>query len=699
MAPSKGHSGKALLLGLLWGLLFCAATWGVEFAGGTGEPNDPYQIATAEQLLAIGSGPHLTEKHYVLVASIDMSGTTLSWPVAGWFLGTFDGKGHTIRNLRIQGGFGRLFDTIDAHAEVRNLGVVDAQVTGTANSAGLASWNSGRVVNCYSTGTVTSMAGFVGGLVSVNMGTVTNSYSTAKVTGGGTVGGLVAQNFGTISGCYATGEVTGSTAVGGLAGSNSGEITSSHTVSTVTALTAWAGGLVGNNGGRIMDSYAQATVVAQYDLVGGLVGQNSTLISGCYSTGSVTGQNDVGGLVGSNLGLIASSYSDATVVGYGRSAGGLTGDSRGGIASCYSTASVEGEDDVGGLVGNNSGKISTSYSSATALSYGWYAGGLVGRASTGASSVVRDCYFLAPSDGGGPDNGIGSPLTSAQMKQQVSFAGWDFWGTALDGGNDLWFMPAHAYPVLVWQTGTTGLRTVPDVAGLSLDKAKAALTAGGFVPGSVRYDLDRTLPGDHVIYIAPYPLAAAGATIDLVASSGGTYDWATNAGVGTADHPYRIETAGQLESLIDHPELWDRQFVLSADLDMSGRTYSKALIAPDVEDSRGGGFQGTPFSGSFNGQSHAIRNLTIDPAGVAHDYVGLFGMIAQGGRIDNLNVLDADIAGGTGTNSYVGAVAGYNAGTITDCSATGMLEGGKGDGLVGFNGGSLINCHADTTRI
>ncbi|MCX5645133.1 MAG: PASTA domain-containing protein [Phycisphaerae bacterium] len=699
MAPSKGHSGKALLLGLLWGLWFCAATWGVEFAGGTGEPNDPYQIATAEQLLAIGSGPHLTEKHYVLVASIDMSGTTLSWPVAGWFLGTFDGKGHTIRNPRMQGGFGRLFDTIDAHAEVRNLGVVDVQMTGTPNPAALASWNSGSIVNCYSTGTVTGTGGFAGGLVAVNTGTVTNSYSTVKVTGGGTVGGLVAQNFGTISGCYSTGAVTGSTVVGGLAGFNGGVITASHAVATVTALSMWAGGLVGTNGGRIMDSYAQATVTAQYDLVGGLVGQNSTLISGCYATGSVTGQNEVGGLVGSNLGLITSSYSDATVVGYGRSAGGLAGDSRGAISACYSTGSAETGDEAGGLVGSNSGKISMSYSVAPALSYGWYAGGLVGRGSTGTSSVVGGCYFLAPSEGGGPDNGIASPLTSAQMKQQASFVGWGFWGTALDGANAPWFMPAHAYPVLVWQTEITGLRTVPNVAGLSLDEAKAALTAAGFVPGSVRYDWDRTLPGDHVVYATPYPLAAAGSAIDLVASSGGFYNWATNTGVGTADHPYRIETAGQLESLIDHPELWDRQFVLSADLDMSGRTYSKALIAPDVEDSRGGGFQGTPFSGTFSGQGHAIRNLTIDPAGVVHDYVGLFGMIAQGGRIDNLDVLDADITGGTGTNSYVGAVAGYNAGTITDCSATGMLEGGKGDGLVGFNGGSLINCHADTTRI
>lgn len=45
---------------------------GVEFAGGTGEPDDPYQIATASQLLSLGSDPNLRSRHFILVADIDM---------------------------------------------------------------------------------------------------------------------------------------------------------------------------------------------------------------------------------------------------------------------------------------------------------------------------------------------------------------------------------------------------------------------------------------------------------------------------------------------------------------------------------------------------------------------------------------------------------------------------------------------------
>jgi len=46
------------------------------FSGGTGEPNDPYQIATAEQLISIGLDDSLLSKHFVLIQDIDLSDRT-----------------------------------------------------------------------------------------------------------------------------------------------------------------------------------------------------------------------------------------------------------------------------------------------------------------------------------------------------------------------------------------------------------------------------------------------------------------------------------------------------------------------------------------------------------------------------------------------------------------------------------------------
>lgn len=49
-----------------------------EFAGGTGEPNDPYGITTAEQLISIGSDPTLLDKHFILLNDIDLAPNLLN---------------------------------------------------------------------------------------------------------------------------------------------------------------------------------------------------------------------------------------------------------------------------------------------------------------------------------------------------------------------------------------------------------------------------------------------------------------------------------------------------------------------------------------------------------------------------------------------------------------------------------------------
>ncbi|MBN1506545.1 MAG: PASTA domain-containing protein [Sedimentisphaerales bacterium] len=646
MKAAKGHRRVVQLSVFVWIILSCTTGSNAQFAGGTGEPNDPYQIATAAQLAAIrGMDPALGRKHYVLTASIDLSGVTQSEAMIPLFWGTLDGNGYTIRSLRIEGSNTRaLIDLMDRMAEVRNLGVVDVYVSGGSRPAALVSNNMGRVTNCYSTGTVIG-DGFAGGLVAMNWGTVTDSYSTVTVEGTVHVGGLIAENSGALSFCHSTGDVVGTDTVGGLVGMNTGTITSSYCAATVWAMGRWTGGLVGYNSGKITSSYADATVTGEYEFVGGLVGDNGGVVSSCYSTGSVTG-----------------------------------------------------EDMVGGLVGISGGKIITSYSAATVLGYGRRDGGLVGLLDARAPKVdpAKDCYFLDPADGGGVDNGIGTPLTSEEMKQQSSFVGWDFWGISEDGMNDVWFMPKNAYPILAWQEAT-GLRRVPEVSGMSLDQAKAALTAAGFVTGNISHDFHRTISMGDVIHAVPHGLAPAGSSIDLVVSSGEAYDWSGNPGDGTPGNPYQIQTAGQLEALVGRMPLWDKCFVLTADLDMTGRTYLEAPIAPDANYSQSG-FQGTPFSGTFDGQCHTIRNLTIR-SDTKHDYLGLFGMIARSGRIQDLHLVDAEVKGGSGSRSYVGVVAGYNNGTVVNCSASGVVDGGKGDGFVGFNGGSVIDCQVDIARI
>ena len=79
----------------------------ISFSGGKGTINDPYQIATAEQLDAVR---YNLKSNFVLVNDIDLSeyenwvpiGGILDVKASDGFQGAFDGKGHTIKNLKME---------------------------------------------------------------------------------------------------------------------------------------------------------------------------------------------------------------------------------------------------------------------------------------------------------------------------------------------------------------------------------------------------------------------------------------------------------------------------------------------------------------------------------------------------------------------------------------------------------------------
>ena len=174
------------------------------------------------------------------------------------FQAIFDGNGHTVSNLFIDtdnvvlvGLFGYTLSSI------RNLGLIDVDVTGTELAAGLVGFNSREIRGSYVTGRVSGVEN-VGGLVGINRsnGEILASYATSRVSGEDDVGGLVGDNRGAITAGYATGRVSGNSDVGGLVGNNksTGEITASYATGLVAG-DSDVGGLVGSNEGAITASY------------------------------------------------------------------------------------------------------------------------------------------------------------------------------------------------------------------------------------------------------------------------------------------------------------------------------------------------------------------------------------------------------------------------------------------------------------
>ena len=168
-----------------------------QYGGGTGEPNNPYLISTPAQMNAIGADSNDWDKHFKLMADIDLSGYTgTSFFIIGIyrynpFTGVFDGNGHTISNFNYttpETYYIGLFGYVGGvSAEVKNLGLVNPNVdaaTGQAVGLLVGFLSGGTVSNCYVEGGSVSGDESVGGLVGSRIsGLITDCHSTASDSG------------------------------------------------------------------------------------------------------------------------------------------------------------------------------------------------------------------------------------------------------------------------------------------------------------------------------------------------------------------------------------------------------------------------------------------------------------------------------------------------------------------------------------
>ena len=509
-------------------------------------------------------------------------------------------------------------------------------------------------------------------------------------TTGSRAGVLVGTNEGAVSDSYATGAVSGDNRVGGLVGHNDGTITSSYAAVTVTGAGDHAGGLAGINepGGAITAAYATGTVSGDRK-VGGLAGSNAiagsvvSTITASYATGPVNGASDVGGLVGDSLGTVTASYFDADTSGQTTRAdrGKTTADLQSGADSIYVS---------------------------------WDAG-------------VWDFGSNSQYPALKPDfDGDGT-------------ASWQEFGYQLREGPGLTPMPAYEQVTLTWTRVTvTHWEDAPAVAytlrrdGAELPEADSPpyLDMGLTNGQSYRYQLTAIVNGGETSRSAL-----------LTAGAGNQYD-------SDGDNLIEIRNLEQLNAVrldldgngasedpgygLIFPDAAPRMgcpdtdgcrgYELAADLD-----FDTDDDDVDADDSGGDywndgagwlpiGDADNGFAAVFDGNGHTISHLFID-RGLTTP-TGLFGRTGQGGAIDRLGLVDANVTGGsrTGalagengpgvaiTRSYVtgtvsggddtGGLVGLNDdGTIAASYATGPVSGGANSnvgGLVGFNDGGTI---------
>ena len=203
---------------------------------GSGTESDPYQISTADQLklfrdIVNGAGGQTPNRGAWAVLTADIDLNNEAWTPIGpdrdsAYTGTFDGQGHTVRNLSVTGNFNRagLFGCVK-DGTIRKL-TVAGSVSCTANQGwcgGIAGYaKSETIENCASLCTVsnTGIDARVGGIVgyvpsSSSMTIIRDCYNIGNITGGRDNGGSYTGGIcgfylsGQIFNCYNVGEITG----------------------------------------------------------------------------------------------------------------------------------------------------------------------------------------------------------------------------------------------------------------------------------------------------------------------------------------------------------------------------------------------------------------------------------------------------------------------------------------------------------
>ena len=180
-------------------------------------------------------------------------------------------------------------------------------------------------------------------------------------------------------------------------------------------------------------------------------------------------------------------------------------------------------------------------------------------------------------------------------------------------------------------------------------------------------------------------------------------------GDGTKENPYKIGTAAELywfarlvngdESIIgDETKNTTACAVLTTDI-----TINDNVLNADGNLNSGTFTEWTPigsydiigekaYTGTFDGNGHTISGLYVDSDA---RYIGLFGYIGNGATVKNVGIEDSYINESESPYTVsVGAICGYNSGTVENCYNTGTVSGESIGGVCGYNDeGEISNCY------
>jgi hypothetical protein len=394
---------KNILLSILLAFaMFCGAqvpcwdgTVAESYNGGDGTMENPYQIATPQQLALLaqqtndGTGGNAC---YILTEDICLNGEddNINWTPIGYynlssdyksFSGVFDGNGHTISNLYI--------DNID------NL-----------NSLGLFGLARNAVIKntIISDATITSQSSIRAGMIAAfaNNTDVLNCTADGMIHANGTLGGIIGSCTGVtnttfVANCVNNAVFENTSQTGGIIGHCESKASSAvvieNCINYSNISSWWAGGIASNIYGKVVvkkcENYGTIQSVQAGGGVVGQIGLHSSYLSDCLVEDCINHEGaDVisyasGGIVGrSGMAIVTRCVNNALITGH------IEGD------TLWAIGIAGGITGVGGVVSNcyNRGDVTATKDEIYDIDYYVYLGGIIGADESLSESHASNVY-------------------------------------------------------------------------------------------------------------------------------------------------------------------------------------------------------------------------------------------------------------------------------------------------------------------
>lgn len=482
-------------------------------------------------------------------------------------------------------------------------------------------------------------------------------------------------------------------------------IENSFAATTINSTTA-AGGLVGHAAGAVSVSQSYADCYLTAPVTGGLVGPTTgsggLTLSDSYAAGYQTATNSAAGFVAGYLPKATNSYSACAYLGNPQAVY-TTANTSTSIATgienvFYLTSGLDGKQhtDITGTTGGR------SYAEMIAAEF--------------LTDLGSTAFAAASADTTHPYNLLGQGLSTYSYPRLVNLSHYGDWQAEFEtealvyyerySDNSVGFFGGNVDNL---DDGKTILGDGYAVALSSLLSGTLTVTYNGQTEtfgGTTPYLTSRY--GGTTYYLYPVDTLTTGtdtATTNFyhsVTVNGRTYQFnpyfaktvTTGSGAGvpatvylrTARHLYELSrhygdlaaatanTTFRQERDINYADYWWTTYTSSTDAVTSQAPIHSAVNAADAGDTGG-------FRAVYDGGGHTIRGVSFASAG---NDVGMFAVIAPGGMVRNVALLSSGterversgLIQGSTTVVYMGALAGRNYGTVSNCAVSGYALGG-----------------------